>query len=341
MKRLLNTLYVSTQGAYLHKEGQSVLVQVEKETKLRVPLQNLSGIVCFGNVLCSPFILGACAEHDVTVSFLTANGRFLAAVRGQVKGNVLLRREQYRWADDERHTLSVIRSVLTGKIANARSTLRRAMRDGVGDREELERAVKRLKHYLGRLESEGNIDALRGIEGEAARSYFGVFNQLVTQQKDDFIFTKRSRRPPLDRINALMSFVYTIVLHDVTSALEAHGLDPCVGFLHRDRPGRPGLALDLMEEFRACLADRLVFSLINRQQIRKRDFEVSDSGSVFLSENSRKVLLTAYQKRKHTEIKHPFLGESIPVGLLFQAQALLFARYLRGDLDAYPVFYWK
>lgn len=341
MKRLLNTLYVSTQGAYIRKEGQSVSVQVEKETKLRVPLHNLSGIVCFGNVLCSPFLLGACAEHDVAVSFLTANGRFLAAVRGRVNGNVLLRREQYRRADDEEYTLSVIKSVLTGKIANARSTLRRAMRDGSGDREALDRAVIRLKHYLGRLGKEEDGDTLRGIEGEAARSYFGVFNHLVTRQKEHFQFTKRSRRPPLDRINALMSFVYTILLHDVTGALEAHGLDPCVGFLHRDRPGRFGLALDLMEEFRSCLADRLVLSLINRQQIRERDFEVNESGAIWLKESSRKVLLTAYQKRKHSEIRHPFLGETMPVGLLFHAQALLFARYLRGDLDAYPVFYWK
>ncbi len=343
MKKHLNTLFVTTQGAYLGKEGETVVVKVENEVRLRVPVHTIGGIVCFGNVLCSPFLLGFCADNDVTVSFLTEHGRFLARVLGPVSGNVLLRREQYRKADNRAATVEVTKSVLTGKLANCRTVLLRALRDHGEkvDTRALKDVSSRMNHYLERLGTETNLDALRGIEGDAARLYFSVFNDLITAQKEDFAFGERNRRPPLDNVNSLLSFVYTLTMHDVRSALESVGLDPAVGFLHRDRPGRPGLALDLMEEFRPFLADRLVLSLINLRKVRKTGFKKTDSGAVIMSDETRKEVLVAYQNRKQEEIVHPFTGERVHIGMLFFIQALLFSRSLRGELDAYPPFIWK
>lgn len=341
MRRLLNTLYVSTQGSYLRKEGDTVVVEVEKEVRLRLPLLNLGGIVCFGNVLCSPFLLGACAEAGVAVSFLTEYGRFLASVTGEPSGNVLLRREQYRRADDLAASLDVGRSIIAGKIANTRHLLRRAARENAGDEAAVSAAADRLGFCLRAVAEARNLDHLRGIEGEAAQHYFGVFAALVVQQKQDFAFTGRNRHPPEDNINAMLSFLYTLLMRDVASALTAHGLDPAVGFFHRDRPGRASLALDLMEEFRASFADRLALTLINRQQINSSHFERHDGGAVLLNEAGRKEVLTAYQKRKQEEIQHPFLDETLAIGVVFHAQALLLARHLRGDLDAYPPFEWR
>lgn len=343
MKRHLNTLFVTTQGAYLSKEGETVVVKVEKEIRLRVPIHTIGGIVCFGNVGCSPFLMGFCGQNGVGVSFLSENGRFLARVQGPVSGNVLLRREQYRKADDPQTSADVARFVLTGKLANCRSVLQRAMRDHGEkvDGSALKEASVRIGHYLGQISCEKELDILRGIEGHAAHTYFGVFNELITSQKDDFAFEERNRRPPLDKVNSLLSFVYTLAMHDVRSALEAVGLDPAVGFLHRDRPGRPGLALDLMEEFRPFLADRLVLSLINLRKVQKNGFTTSDSGAVLMSDETRKEVLVSYQTRKQDEIMHPFLGEKVSIGMLFHVQALLFARFLRGDLDGYPPFIWK
>lgn len=343
MKKLLNTLYVTTQGAYLSREGETVLVRVEKETKLQVPIHTLSGIVCFGQVSCSPFLLGLCAERGVGVSFLTEHGRFLARVQGPVSGNVLLRREQYRWADDEKKSASLARSFLVGKIANSRTVLQRSLRDH-GEKpgcKDLENAAQRLRFSLDQLQSSNSLDVLRGVEGDAAGTYFGVFDHLIASQKDVFSFHQRSRRPPLDNVNCLLSFVYTLLMHDVRGALESVGLDPAVGFLHRDRPGRSGLALDIMEEFRPVIADRLALSLINLGVMKKSGFTRSETGGVSMQDDTRKALLVAYQKRKQEEINHPFLNEKVEIGLLPFAQALLLARHVRGDLDGYPPFIWR
>jgi CRISPR-associated protein Cas1 len=341
MRRLLNTLYVTTQGAYLRQEGETVVVEVEKEIRLRLPLLNLGGIVCFGNVLCSPFLLGACADAGVAVSFLTEHGRHLADVVGAPSGNVLLRREQYRRADDPVGCAALARAFVAGKIANARHVLRRAARENATNTAAVEAAAETLAHRLRSLAAADSLDAIRGVEGEAAAQYFAVFGNLVAQQRDAFPFGDRNRRPPLDPLNALLSYLYTLLRFDAAGALAAHGLDPAVGFLHRDRPGRDGLALDLQEEFRAPFADRLALSLVNRQQIRPEHFRNVENGAVLLTDDGRKEVLTAWQKRKQDEIDHPFLGEKIPIGLLLHAQALLLARHLRGDLDGYPPFEWR
>jgi len=343
MKKLLNTLFVSTQGAYLCHEGESVLVRIENETKLRVPIHMLGGIVCFGQVLCSQPLMGLCGEKGVLISYLSERGQFLARVHGPVSGNVLLRREQYRRADRPEFALKIARNVVAGKVANCRTVLQRSLRDHAGKEGDgdIEAAVLRLERLIKELDSPPSIEVLRGMEGDAANTYFGVFNHLITAQKDRFFFHARSRRPPLDNINALLSFIYTLLVHDATSALESVGLDPQVGFLHAERPGRPSLALDLIEEFRPFLADRLALSLVNLRQLQGKDFEKSESGAINMNDAARKELLTAYQKRKQEEIAHPFLGESVSIGLLFHIQALLMARHLRGDLDAYPPFIWK
>ena len=343
MKRHLNTLFVTTQGAYLAKEGETVIVKVENEVRLRIPVHTIGGIVCFGQVSCSPYLMGYCAEQNVAISFLTEYGRFLAKVQGPVSGNVLLRREQYRQADNPETSAVIARAVLTGKIANCRIVLERVLRDH-SDKIEINAvtmASQKLAYSLKRVQSELPLDILRGIEGEAALTYFGVFDHLITSQKEDFKFNERNRRPPLDKVNCLLSFIYTIVMHDVRSALETVGLDPAVGFLHRDRQGRPSLALDLMEEFRPFLADRLVLSLINLGQVKAKGFDVKENGAVLMDDETRKTVLTTYQTRKQDEIVHPFLNEKVTIGLLSHMQAMLMARYLRGDLDAYPPYVWR
>lgn len=341
MKKHLNTLFVTTQGTYLSKEGECVQVRVDGEDKAHIPIHTLGGIVCFGNVLCSPFLLGHCAEHGVAVSFLTEKGRFLARVQGPVAGNVLLRREQYRWADDPKRSAGMARSVLTGKLINSRNVLLRAARDhgGNGREDRLRPAASRLADCLRRIGSPDlSLDEVRGIEGEAGATYFGVFDALITSNDKAFEFRGRNRRPPLDPTNCLLSFLYTLLVHDIRSALECVGLDPAVGFLHRDRPGRPGLALDILEEFRAVVVDRLALSLINLGQVKSRGFENLESGAVLMDDDTRKEVLVAYQKRKQEEVEHPFLQEKMAVGLLWYVQALLLARYIRGDLDGYPPY---
>lgn len=343
MKRHLNTLFVTTEGSYLKKDGQAVVVMVEKQAKLRLPLHNLDGIVCFGNVMCSPYLMGACAKSGVSLSFLTPYGGFVAAVTGFSPGNVLLRREQYRQADDPESTLAIARHFVAAKIANSKAVLLRAARDTarVSSAEALRATASQLSRRVRRALKVQDIDSLRGIEGDAANLYFSVFNELYSAQVKGFHFSHRSRRPPLDKINALLSFLYSMLTHDTRSACEACGLDAAVGFLHRDRSGRPGLSLDLIEEFRAFLADRLALSLINRRQIQEKDFEVTESGAVLLKDKARKEVLTAWQKRKQDTITHPFLGEKTTIGLLVHLQARLLARYLRGDIDQYPPFLWK
>src|SRR4051794_3868188 len=291
MKRHLNTLYVTTQGTYLAKEREAVVVRLDALIVMRVPIHTLGGIVCFGQIGFSPFLLGLCGERGVAVSFLSENGRFLARINGPVSGNVLLRREQYRRADDPTASAALARSVIAAKVANSRTVILRALRDRPESTgaERLKAAATQLAQGLAALKEGIPLDNLRGLEGTAARVYFEVFDDLITQQKDGFFFRERSRRPPLDNVNALLSFQYTLLRHDVEAALESVGLDPAVGFLHRDRPGRPSLALDLMEELRAFLADRLTLSLINLQQIRAEGFRTNESGGVIMDDETRKA----------------------------------------------------
>ena len=343
MRKLLNTLYVGTQGSYLRKEGETIVVEAEFRKMLQLPIHTLSGLVCFGNVLCSPSLLGLCAERDIGVSFMTEHGRFIAAVRGPVSGNVLLRRAQYRMADDAAITRAVAGSIVAAKLANTRTILKRARRDhdGRANVSALEAAAGQLATCMRQVERAADTDEIRGIEGMAAASYFSVFDELIIEQKEVFTFRQRSRRPPLDAVNALLSFMYTLLAHDIRSALETVGLDPAVGFLHRDRPGRPGLALDLMEEFRPVVADRLVLSLINRRQVSGSGFKGSEGGAVVMDDDSRKTLLTEYQNRKQTQVHHRYVGEKVPIGLLFFVQASLMARFIRGDIDGYPPLFWR
>ena len=352
MRRHLNTLVVTLDGVFLSKDGAAVDVRFENKSKLRVPLHNLDGIVTFGWDTCaSAQLMAACAENKVSLSFHSPYGKFLAASQGFTSGNVLLRREQYRKADDPDASAHVARHVIAAKVANAKHGLQRSLRDrqsssdsntddGAGTAA-LSEAVNYLSQRLKSLSRTERLDELRGVEGDCAQAYFKAFPHLITNRDPFFTFRGRSKRPPLDPVNALLSFLYSILTHDLRSACESTGLDPQVGFLHRDRPGRPSLALDLVEEFRPILADRLALALINRKQLGKRDFETHASGAVTLKDDSRKVVLQAYQERKQTEIHHVFLDERTTIGLLPHLQARLLARHLRDDLDAYPAFLWK
>jgi CRISPR-associated protein Cas1 len=343
MKRLLNTLYVTTPEAHLYREGETIVVKVDDEVKLQVPVHTLGSLVCFGHVYCSPALMGLCGERNVTITFLSMYGRFLARVEGPVSGNVLLRREQYRRADDAEFSASFARNILAAKINNSRTVLLRAAReqDSPESVPALKQAAADLAAQIQSLAEPLPLHVIRGKEGDSARTYFEVFNHLITAQKDAFVFHDRNRRPPLDNVNALLSFLYTILAHDVASSLEGVGLDPAVGFMHEDRPGRPGLALDIMEEFRAYLTDRLVLNLINLKQVKPEGFVKTESGAVVMDDATRKTVLVEYQKRKQEEITHPFLDEKLAVGLLPHAQAMLLARFLRGDLDGYPPFVFR
>ena len=343
MRKLLNTLHVMTQGAYLHRDGETVAIKVGQELKLRVPVHTLEGLVCWGQVACSPPLLGLCCERGVGISFLTEQGKFLARVTGPVSGNVLLRRQQYRMADGADSALPVVNIILAAKIANCRVVLLRAAREVADEAQQKELRVAANQLSWAGLEAARapSIDQARGHEGSAGQAYFAAFNHMITGDRLAFHFAGRSRRPPLDRVNALLSFVYALLRHDIESALESVGLDPAVGFLHTDRPGRPSLALDLMEELRAALADRLVLTLINRRQVPGSGFIEQDGGGIQMDEVIRKQVVAAWQMRKQDEIEHPYLKERIPVGLVPYVQALLLARYVRGGLDAYPAFFWR
>lgn len=342
MRQLLNTLFVTTDGSYLSQDGNTVQVKVGGDTRARVPIHTLQGIVCFGRVSCSPHLMALCAENDVHISFLTVHGRFLARVVGKAHGNVLLRKEQYRRSAVPDEAAGVARSIVLGKIFNCRAVLLRGAREADDEMSasRLRDVSTKLKLISKSLVRPDPLDALRGREGEAARAYFGVFDDLILS-RDGFRFVGRSRRPPLDPVNTMLSFAYTLLVHDVTAALESVGLDPAVGFLHRDRPGRGGLALDMAEEFRPVIADRLVLSLINRRQVKASGFEKTVTGAVTMNDATRRVVLQAYHDRKQEVIAHPFTGEKTAIGLLPFVQALLMSRYLRGDLDAYPPFAWR
>lgn len=337
MRKLLNTLYITTPEAYLSKDGLNVVVSVDKEERFRIPIMNVESIVTFGYMGASPGLMKLCMDNNVALSFMTPQGRFICRVQGPVKGNVLLRKKQYSLSEDENVALHLAKLFILGKVFNTRSILQRYIRDNGAD-EEVEHVVKQLEWRKKRIMQAENMDILRGEEGHAANAYFEVFSHLILHQKDDFPFNGRNRRPPKDEVNAMLSFVYTLIANDVAAALESVGLDPYVGFMHTLRPGRTSLALDMMEELRAYLGDRLVLSMINRKQITKKDFIRQSDDSFVMTDSCRKELLSTWQKRKKELIEHPYLKEKIPIGLLPYVQAMLLARFLREDLDDYPVF---
>jgi len=343
MKRLNNTLYVTNPDAYLSLDGETVAVQQGEETVGRVPLLNLSGIVCFGYRGASPALMGACAERGIDLSFLTPHGRFLSRVAGPVRGNVLLRVAQYEWASSPEKALPVARMFLTGKIYNARWRLERALRDHPQRVDEalIRAAVSEMRSALSLVGAADSVSSLMGLEGIAAKAYFGAFNQTILRGEAAFQFDGRSRRPPMDRVNALLSFAYSLLTNEVAGALEGVGLDPYAGFLHQLRPGRMSLALDLLEELRAPVADRFVVAQINLGVLSADDFSQKENGAFYLKDDARRAFLAAWQKFKQEQLTHPYLKEKIPWGMVPHAQAMLLARHLRGDLDAYPPFFWK
>jgi len=341
MKQLLNILYVMTQGAYVSLDHETVKIDVDGKTVLQVPLLHLGGIVTMGNVMMSPFLMGRCAEDGREVVILDWNGRFRCRMTGPISGNVLLRQAQYEVVRDPERTALIAKNIVAGKVKNSRQMLLRSAResDEAADTEALHGATERLAGLLHRLAKETDLERIRGLEGEAANDYFLVFDRMIKpEEREPFRMHSRNRRPPLDRINALISFLYTILLNDCVTAAEGVGLDPQMGFVHALRPGRPSLGLDLMEEFRSSIADRLAFTLINRKQIQAEDFEERPGGAVYLNERGRKTVVVAYQKRKQEEVEHSLIGEKFPIGLLPHAQARLLARHLRGDMEAYCPF---
>lgn len=341
MKKLLNTLYVTRQDTYLHKEGETVVIEQNHQVLMRLPLHTLNGIVTFGNVVISPYLSQHCTTLGICVTQLSEHGHFLARIEGPVSGNVLLRIAQFKAFDNPEMKAMIARSFLLGKIANARTVMLRCLRDH-GDNEEMQLCCQKHLEILGKLKiSEPDVNRYRGFEGEAAAAYFQCFNHLLVTQKDDFSISSRTRRPPADPLNALLSFLYTLLAHECRGALEGVGLDPQIGFLHELRPGRPALALDLMEEFRSAIADRVACSLVNLKQVTRKDFTFSESGAVMMSDDCRKTVINAWQKKKQEVIYHPFFDEKLEIGLLPHAQAMLLARMLRRDIDAYPPFILK
>lgn len=343
MKPLLNTLFITSEDIYLTLDGENVVANRGKEAVARYPLHTLQNIVSFSFAGASPALMGACAKRDIGLAFCSPRGKFLARVGGESRGNVLLRRTQYRVADDPAQSCCAARCMIFGKLHNARWSIERTKRDhGLRvDSDRLDRASRQIQGLLGQVLDVNDLDSLRGLEGIGASAYFDVLDELILSGKDDFFFHGRSRRPPLDRVNALLSFAYSLLAHDCASALEAVGLDSYVGFLHRDRPGRTSLALDLMEELRPCLADRFVLTLINNRVVKASDFITAENGAVLLTDDGRKVFLQRWQERKREQLTHPYLGEKMPWGMIPYAQALLLARYLRDDMDGYPTFLWK
>lgn len=343
MKKLLNTLYVTSENSYLGLDGETVVIYEDSHELGRVPLHNLEGIVSFGYRGTSPALMGACAERNISLSYLSPQGKFLARVTGKTRGNVLLREQQFKSCQDEAMSLEIAKNCITGKVYNARWVLERAVRDHEMqiDAERVKKASIQLKESLMLIGNAQSKEQLRGYEGEAASIYFSVFDELILQKKKEFQFKGRSKRPPMDPVNAMLSFVYTLLTNQITSALEVVGLDPYVGYLHTDRPGRASLALDLIEEFRAVYADRFVLSLINKKIVNAKNFSRKENGAILMDDDLRKKLLVEWQNKKKEVITHPFLKEKVEWGMLPYVQAMLLARYLRGDLDGYPVFLWK
>jgi len=343
MKKLLNTLYITTPDVYLSLDGENIVAQKGQEVIGRVPLHNLEAVVTFGYTGASPALMGKCAEMNIPLSFLSANGQFWAKVTGKSYGNIILRREQYRIADKEEQSVLIARNFIIGKIYNEKNVIQRAIRDYPMrvDAEHLKKVSNQLQIIIESVYQSDNIDSIRGYEGEAASIYFSVFNQLILQQKEEFIFDGRNRRPPTDRVNAMLSFAYTLLTGMCTSALETVGLDPYAGFMHNDRPGRVSLALDLVEELRAPFADRFVLSIINKKMITGENFIVKENGAILMDDECRKTFLSAWQSKKMDKLTHPYLQEKVEWGMIPYVQAMLLARYIRGDIDEYPVFFWK
>ncbi len=344
MKKLLNTLYVTSERAWLHKDRQNVVVKIDGAERGRAPAHLLGQIVCFGEVGLSPALMQFCATENISITFLGHYGRFLARVEGPQSGNVLLRRAQHRQTSDEARALPVARAIIAAKSANQRAILRRALRDHGSTLPEAARTAidatqRRLADTARHALDAPDLDHLRGLEGDAANGYFAVFAHMV--RHSDFTFQGRNRRPPRDPVNAVLSLLYVLLAQDCRAAAETHGLDPQMGFLHRDRPGRMSLALDLMEEFRAPMADRLCLTLFNRRQLGKSDFRQEETGGVFLTDDARATVLKAWQERKRTPLRHAFFDETAPLGMFPQMQAQLLARHLRGDIDAYPAYIWR
>lgn len=343
MRALLNTLFITTPKAYLSLEGANVLVNKEESVLGRVPLHNLEQIVTLGYAGASPALMYACAERNISLAFLSTTGKFRARVVGESRGNVTLRKKQYRLSDDETASCLIARNFITGKVYNQRWVLERTTRDHElrVDVPKFKEISSELSKSLTEIRQATDLEILRGFEGQAASRYNLVFDDMILQQKKDFYFYGRNRRPPLDNVNAMLSFAYTLLTNDMTSALESVGLDAYVGFLHRDRPGRASLALDMIEELRGVYADRFVLTLINKKIVSSKGFEKKENGAVIMNDETRKIFINAWQEKKQQQIQHPYLGEKISWGLVPYTQALLLARYLRGDLDEYPPFLWK
>lgn len=343
MRKLLNTLFITSEDCYLALEGENVIAFRENEKVGRFPLHTLEGILTFSYKGASPALMGACAERNINLCFMSPQGRFLARISGKSHGNVLLRREQFRISDNVDRSCLIARNCILGKVFNSRWSIERTIRDHSlrVDAERLRKVSDQLKKSLPSIRKETDLDVLRGLEGETAKQYFSVMDELILNQKDNFFFKERSRRPPRDRFNTLLSFAYTILANDCAAALESVGLDAYAGFLHRDRPGRKSLALDLMEELRPVMADRFVLTLVNNKILKADHFEVQENGAVLLTSEGRRIFLTQYQNRKREKLTHPYLNEKMVWGLVPYVQALLLSRYLRGDLDEYPVFLWK
>lgn len=341
MRKLLNTLYVTNPDVYLTKDGENVVAKLDQKEIMRIPVLNLEGIICFNRLGASPYLMAMCAERNIGICFLTPNGKFLARVTGATNGNVLLRRRQYRYADDKEWSLNLSKVMIAGKIFNTRKILDRFRRDHsqlIKDIDNYMRTTQLLDKDRMNIPFCKDMESLRGLEGDAANAYFSLFGKMITSKESSFAFRGRNRRPPKDPTNCLLSFAYTLLSHECQSALETVGLDPYVGFMHTDRPGRVSLALDIMEEFRGYLADRLVLSLINRGQVTATDFIEKGQANILMTDSCKKTVLSAWQKRKKETITHPFLKEVVPIGLLPHIQAMLLARFIRGNLDGYPVF---
>lgn len=343
MKRLLNTLYISNPDCYLSLDGENVVVKMKEEEVGRIPLHNIESIVTFGYTGVSPKLMGHCAENNISITFLSGSGKFLATICGESKGNVILRKEQYRISDNTDTSIQIARNMIVGKLFNSKWILERAIRDYPLrlDTGRLKKQSITLSNSIQKVQDTVNMDQLRGIEGEAASVYFSVFNELILQQKDQFIFDKRNKRPPLDNVNALLSFSYTLLTSMCRSALETVGLDAYVGFMHTDRPGRASLALDIMEELRSVMADRFVLTLINKRIISSNGFHIKENGAVIMDDDTKKTVISAWQSKKQDQIIHPYLNERIEWGMVPYVQSLLLSRYIRGDLDEYPPFLWK
>jgi CRISPR-associated protein Cas1 len=343
MRKLLNTLYVTNPDAYLSLEGETVVIRSEEKDLLKLPLLNLEGIVTFGFMGASPALMRACTQNNISLCFLSPHGRFLGRVIGESNGNVLLRKAQYRLSDNEDECVKVAGNMITGKLYNAKSIVDRAIRDhGMRlDVDKLKNVSEYLYNSINELKEADTLDRIRGIEGKAASTYFDIFDDLILQQKDDFVWKSRIKRPPTDNLNALLSFFYVILANECAAACETVGLDSYVGIFHRDRPGRTSLALDILEELRAIVVDRFVLSLVNKMIITKQDFITLENGAVVINDNARKKVLTAWQERKRETIMHPYLEEQIEWGLVPHCQAMLLARYIRGDIEEYPPFLWK